>query len=192
MGAWARRGAWLAGGALALSVGVAAWRFRDLAVLLDPAAPDVSLEAVEKAVARLWAVPQIEPGQLARRLAGDDPPRVFDVREMDEFDQAHIAGAVRVDPGLSGREFLAAHAAAAVSQAVFVCAVGARSSRLLARIRLAWPGETPPEFANLRGGMFRWAAQARPMVDAVGRPAAALHPYGPPWDALLARTLAAG
>lgn len=186
-----RRGAWLAGGALALSVGVAACRFRDLRVLLDPAAPDVTLEAVEAAIARIWAVPQIDPGHLARRLAGDDPPRVFDVRQVDEFDQAHIPGAVRIDPGISGRAFLAVHSESAARGGVFVCAVGARSSRLLARVRSAWPGERPPDFANLRGGMFGWAAEGRPMVDATGHPAAALHPYGPRWGALLARTLAA-
>jgi len=187
------RGVLLASSAIvAAALGFAAWQRRELLVLLDPAAPDVRLDAVERAVARLWPVPTLDAAALAARLAAGRAPPVFDVREADEFDQAHIPGAVRVDPGISGRAFLAAHGESAARGGVFVCAVGARSSRLLARIRSASPGWQPPEFANLRGGMFRWAAEGHPMVDAAGRPAPAVHPYGPRWGALLARTLATG
>jgi len=187
------RGAVLAGSAIvAAALGFAAWRRREVLVLLDPAAPDVSLNAVERAVARLWPVPSLDAAALAARLAAGSAPPVFDVREVDEFDHAHIASAVRVDPALSGRAFLAAHGDRAARGGVFVCAVGARSSRLLARIQSAWPGATLPTFVNLRGGMFRWAAEGRPMVDAAGRPATTVHPYGPRWGALLARMLATG
>ncbi len=46
-------------------------------------------------------VPRITPGELARQLAGDDPPIVLDVRTRSsyEHDRSQIPGSTRVPPG---------------------------------------------------------------------------------------------
>jgi glyoxylase-like metal-dependent hydrolase (beta-lactamase superfamily II)/rhodanese-related sulfurtransferase len=46
----------------------------------------------------------IDPGRLAGRLEGDDPPLVLDVRGADEFAQGHIPGSLHIPYGeLAGR-----------------------------------------------------------------------------------------
>ncbi|MDQ3997982.1 MAG: MBL fold metallo-hydrolase [Gemmatimonadota bacterium] len=50
-------------------------------------------------VGRLEKLPQMNTGQLAERLGDGQPPVVLDVRERDEWEAGHIAGALNVPLG---------------------------------------------------------------------------------------------
>jgi rhodanese-related sulfurtransferase len=112
-------------------------------------------------LSRLWspgnaAVAWLEPDELRRRLAGDAPPVVLDVRGPDEFTGplGHIAGAVNIPLGeLSDR---VPELAAAQRPIVTVCLTDKRSSQ--AALQLGTAGVK--RVAVLRGGMRRWRAEA--------------------------------
>ena len=60
------------------------------------------------------------------------------------------------------------------------CSVGARSGAL--GRRLAARGL---DVRNLRGGVFRWAADGRPLATADGAPTTTVHPYDRLWSRYL-------
>jgi rhodanese-related sulfurtransferase len=155
------------------------WLRRGLA---DPADPRTTLDQVERDVARLIPVREITPRDLAARLGEH---LLFDVREAEEFAMSHLPGAIRLDPGLSAAEFLAAHGArTAGAQVVFYCAVGWRSGKMLERVQAVIAQARPAAMYNLRGGMFRWRAEGLPMAGGVE-----VHHFDARWGQLLRRTL---
>lgn len=91
----------------------------------------------------------ISASELQRRLAGENPPVVIDVREPYEFKQGHIPGAKLMPLGNLLTQL------AKLDQAkphVLVCLSGARSRQgcaLLAQAGLE-------DIANLSGGMGAW------------------------------------
>jgi len=171
--------------AAAMIIAVTAWpRISGL----DPTNPKVTLGDIETTVARSFPVPEISNGGLSG-LASDVV--LFDVREADEFAQSHIAGAKRIDPGMSQADFLARYGGEiAGKRVVFYCAVGVRSGIMLARVQSALPGLGVQQAYNLRGGIFRWYAAGGPVVAQSG-PAQSVHPYDGAWKQLLDRTLSA-
>lgn len=150
--------------------------------LPDPADPSTSLADVERAVARLIPVPEITPRDLAPRLAS---MVLFDVREEAEFAQSRLPGAIRLDPALPAEAFRAAHADRVAGRgAVFYCAVGWRSGRMLERVRALIASARPAALYNLRGGVFRWRAEGLPLEGD-----AEVHHFDANWGQLLRRTL---
>jgi rhodanese-related sulfurtransferase len=157
--------------------------------LPHPADPRTTLAAVEDAILRRLGGPEILPALLAERLAGPPAgrPVVFDVRTAAEFAESRIAGAIRLDPGLSARAFAVRHGTLAqAADVVLYCAVGWRSGRMMRRLRGRIGAAS---VSNLRGGLFRWHAEGWPLEGAA--PAPAPHPFDADWGALLRRTLAA-
>jgi len=152
--------------------------------LPDPRDPATTLEAVEAAIARLLPVPEVTPAALAARLAAPGAaPVLFDVRSEEEFALGRIAGATRLDPGLSAAAILKAHGGRIVGADIVVyCSVGWRSGLLLERAARRLAAARPASVANLRGGLFRWRAEGLPVEGDV-------HPFDAAWGALLARTL---
>lgn len=183
---------WMAGvagiaAAVALAGGVWLW---PLTGGLDPTNPRVGLADIEATVSQRYKVPEMSSAVLAGRLSAPDMV-LFDVREADEFAQSHIAGARRVDPGMSKDAFLARYGRDLKGKvAVFYCAVGVRSGTMLDRVQTALPGYGVSAAYNLRGGIFRWYAAGQPVVSETGA-AASVHPYDGDWKQLLDRTLAA-
>ena len=86
---------------------------------------------------------------------------VLDVRELVEWEQGHIEGAVHI-PLTQLPQRLAELPS---GRTVVVCTVGGRSAQAVAY--LAQQGH---DVANLRGGMLDWADAGRPMVSETGRP----------------------
>lgn len=87
---------------------------------------------------------------------------LVDVREDDEWQAGHVAGAVHVPlsslPGRltdipAGREL------------AVVCKVGGRSAQVV-----GWLREQGYDAVNVAGGMMAWQAQGRPMVSDTGQP----------------------
>ncbi|MEO0883968.1 MAG: rhodanese-like domain-containing protein [Pseudomonadota bacterium] len=99
---------------------------------------------------------------------------LLDVREEKEFEVSHIPGAVRVDPDASASDVGALLADKNADLPVILyCSVGTRSSRLGTRI--ANDIDTR-EIANLRGGVFAWHNENRPLENAAGT-TDYIHPY---------------
>jgi rhodanese-related sulfurtransferase len=172
-------------GVLAIVLAVGWWQST---ARLDPTNPSVTLSDIETRVDRRFGVPELTDAALVTALATSGTV-LFDVREADEYEQSHLQGATRIDPGMSADAFLATYGRELRGRTVvFYCAVGVRSGLMLARVRdkLASTGATAAY--NLRGGIFRWHASGRPLVAQSG-PAATVHSYDPAWEQLLNRTL---
>lgn len=173
----------IAAGAAALIWSAAAdlgpWR-------LDPTDPKVSLEDVEQEVTRRWPLPDILPAALAGMLAAGDIV-LFDVRTREEYEAGHLPSAIHVEPGIAADAFLDLHRERlGAAPVVFYCAVGVRSSHLMARTLEQVAPLASAGIFNLRGGIFRWTADGRALVtpDGPGR----AHPYDENWGRLLSRT----
>jgi rhodanese-related sulfurtransferase len=176
--------------ALAIA-GVIAWAPHLVSGWPDPADPDTTLAQVEAAVSRNIPVPEMSSPTLREAIAGADTV-MFDVREPEEFEQSHIAGASRIDPGLSTEAFAARFGNDIRGKTViFYCAVGVRSGTMLKRVTSVLANSGAKAGYNLRGGIFRWYANGGPVVSDAG-PAQSVHNYDNAWGKLLARTVAAG
>jgi rhodanese-related sulfurtransferase len=181
-----RRHLLLAGtGALVVTGGAAlAWPWRR--GLPDPADSRTTMQDVEAAVARLLPMPEITSEELARRIAAGERMLLLDVRESAEYAQSRIPGALRVSPGAPAAAVLAEHGTRmAGATVVFYCAVGWRSGLMLQGIRQAAAEAGAVALFNLRGGVFRWYADARPLEFGPGE--AGVHPFNGGWGRLLAR-----
>lgn len=181
-----RRSLVVAGAAgLALAGGAAlAWPWRR--GLPDPADPRTTMQEVEAAVARLLPVPEITATELARRIAAGENVVLLDVREPAEYAQSRIPGALRLPPEASAAAVLAEHGARmAGATVVFYCAVGWRSGVMLQGIREAAREAPAASLLNLRGGIFRWHAERRPLD--LGPGAAGVHHFDAGWGRLLQR-----
>jgi rhodanese-related sulfurtransferase len=112
------------------------------------------------------------------------------VRTREEFEQSHIDGAIWVDPDMSAASFAEAHGARVRGKtAVFYCAVGVRSGVMVQRVSQSLAPFGPAATVNLKGGVFRWHAQRKPLMSTAG-PVRTVHPYDASWGKLLDRTLA--
>ena len=170
------RALWIGAAALALGLASLAARPVRWALLnrsLDARYPDVA-----------WITTQA----LADELASDAPPTLLDVRQPDEVAVSRIPGARAVSP----------HATVASlrqldleGRVVVYCAVGARSAELAERLAAA--GVT--DVRNLRGSIFAWANEGRPLAQAggprAGDAARAVHPYDDAWGTYLKPALRA-
>ena len=131
---------------------------------LDPSNPRVSLEDVERKVIRRYRMPQITPASLAEMLANGNVT-LLDIRTREEFDAGHLPGAIRIEPGATAEEIIKLHGDRLDDgPVVFYCAVGVRSSRMMVQTRRQVAPLARYGAYNLRGGVFRWTADGRPMV----------------------------
>ena len=154
----------------------------------DPANPQTSLADIEDTVSRNYPVAEITNKMLGPSLS-DPNTLVFDVRAPNEYIQSHLAGAHRIDPGMSAKDFIARFGPELKGKlVVFYCAVGVRSGGMLTRLEPALATSGVKAAANLRGGIFRWFADGGPVVTESGR-ANSVHSFDDAWGALLERTL---
>ncbi len=135
--------------------------------------------------ANIGDVPHITTDSLAARLEADTPgdssvsPPVLllDARQPEEYAVSHLPGAVRVDPGATS--FPDLDSVSPERPIVVYCSVGYRSAEMTKRLR-----EKGYAASNLRGSIFRWANEGRPVVrgDSTVRD---VHPYDDTWGDLL-------
>ncbi len=179
--------------AVGLAVGVAATVALALVARRPWGEDSAAWRAVDAQVARAFPdVATVTTDHLAAWLADSsaDPsgaaPLLLDARSPEEFAVSHVPGAVRVDPGASVgdlREAVLAQRAAdprGERPVVVYCSVGWRSAAVARRLAESGVGDV----RNVRGSLFRWAAEGRPLVSAHG-PAATVHPYDAVWGRLL-------
>lgn len=114
------------------------------------------------------------PETLAGWLDAGRRVALYDVRTREEYRVSHLPGAVRVDPDAGSLPPVPAGAEVVVTY----CSLGFRSSALAAR---APDPEAAPPRRDLDGGIFAWAHEALPLVDAAGRRTRRVHPFGGLW-----------
>ena len=168
-----RRGFMRAGGSCVLIVLIV-----HAACARQAAAP--AWAGVEAGIAEAFpGVPSIDTFALSELMRDRTRPLVLiDVREADEFAVSHLEGAVRATS--------IEHAAALVNGApdgatiVAYCSVGYRSAGLVAELR----DRGLAEVYNLKGSIFRWANEDRPLYRG-GVRVRQVHPFDAAWGMLL-------
>jgi len=138
-------------------------------------------------VGRAPCAGHINPDDLVDWQKSDRELIILDVREPDEFEVSHISGAIRVSPAAQPEdvaELLDGRANGA--DIVFYCSVGARSSDLAERAAKRLERDGAGRIANLRGGVFRWHNEARPLMSE-GKATELVHPYDSIWKSLVER-----
>jgi rhodanese-related sulfurtransferase len=135
-----------------------------------------------------WRYPDvehIEPETLQAMIQNSNSSSnhlyLVDTRETAEFSISRISGAIHVPPYSIGRyaEKLKREIPLDANIVVY-CSVGARSAE--AAVALQSAGFT--NVRNLRGSIFRWANEGRPLEGG-----AKVHPYDAHWGQLLDRRL---
>jgi len=173
------------GVALATPAIALAWPWRR--GLPDPAQPSTRMDAVEAAITRLIPVQEMTTAELAALQQAGRTLVLLDVREAEEFAVSHIPGAIRLQPGMPAREVLALHGERlAGTAAVFYCAVGWRSGQMVEGLRAAAGAAPAAALYNLRGGIFRWHIEGRPLAPAG---VSEIHEFDRGWGMLLRRSL---
>lgn len=160
-----------------------------LAALLVPAlAAPSGLGSIADALERRHgSIEHVPPELLAEWRAGGRDVVLLDARSLEEYRVGHLRGAVRVPPSASARTILAAIGRPLNGATVVAyCSVGHRSSVLASRVRDALAAAGAESVWNLRGGIFAWHNEGRPLVDAAG-PTERVHPYSARWGRYLER-----
>jgi len=129
-------------------------------------------------------VSSVTTDSLAVRLSDSTAarPLLLDARSLEEFTVSHLPGAHRVDP-----EAQSVPALDTLSQnrsIVVYCSVGYRSARIASRLQ----DQGFHDVTNVKGSIFRWANEDRPVVrgDTLVR---AVHPSDDTWGTLLVDSL---
>jgi rhodanese-related sulfurtransferase len=146
-----------------------------------------SLDQIEADIAAASPVAQLSSTEVTALLAVPQGVVLFDVRDPEEFAVSHLPGAIRIDPNLEPAAFIQAYGHVFGQQpVVFYCSVGRRSTALAERVNALSATQAPSTtpVANLRGGIFRWANEARPLQNARGE-TKLVHPYSFYWARLL-------
>ena len=146
---------------------------------------DLAWRAVEHMITSDYPnVLSISTDSLAERLSGDAAPRpvLLDARSPEEYAVSHLPGAHRVDPAADAYPSL--DTLAADTPLVVYCSVGYRSAGVAQALR----DQGFTNVANLKGSIFRWANEGRP-VYRDGQRVATVHPYDATWGRLLADSL---
>lgn len=104
-------------------------------------------------------IPEIDVDELARRL--DDGAVLVDVREVEEYVEAHVPGAQLV-PLSQLRERL--DEVPATAQVLLICRSGARSMQAAALL-----AEAGHDTVNVAGGTMAWMAAGRGIATGMER-----------------------
>jgi rhodanese-related sulfurtransferase len=149
--------------------------------------PDWLLNAAIMMIERTHRVENLAADELAAMLAGQEPPLLFDVRTAGEYEKSRISTALRLDPDTGPDDFAARYGSLLAGRnLVFYCSVGQRSSELLERVESVCGNAGAKSCRNLRGGIFRWYNEGRPVVDASGE-TDDIDTYDPLWAMMVER-----
>lgn len=110
---------------------------------------------------------------------------IFDVREPDEFNVSHIKGAIQISPTIEPEDFEYEFAEIITGKVVvFYCSVGVRSSAKASQLTGIVNDVNAQASYNLKGGIFQWHNELRPLVNKEGR-TTKIHPYNHYWRQLI-------
>jgi rhodanese-related sulfurtransferase len=139
-----------------------------------------ALQSMEKAMAAVRrdfpGAKPVSTAQLAAWIVEEEGVVLIDARAPEEFSVSRIPGAMRET---TVKE--ASTMALGSKRVVIYDAVGLYSAEL-ADALVAGGSEAT---YYLEGGIFQWANEGRPLVDADGKPTTKVHPYNKLWGRLL-------
>ena len=121
------------------------------------------------------SVPQITSAELATELKGKTPPLLLDIREYKEFQVSHLQGAQFL--GYKKVNYSRLDDIKKSIPIIVYCSVGKRSEDIGEVLRKK--GFT--NVKNLRGGIFRWANEKRPIYKDKSTETKEVHPYNKSW-----------
>jgi rhodanese-related sulfurtransferase len=149
--------------------------------------PDWLLDAAIMMIERTHRVENLVTDELAALLAGPEPPLLFDIRTAEEYEKSRIATAVHLDPDIGTDDFVSHDGfLMAGRDLVFYCSVGQRSSELIERVESVCLNAGAKSCRNMRGGIFRWYNEGRPVVDVSGM-TDEIHGHDPIWGMMVER-----
>lgn len=164
-----------------------------LAALLAVASPALAeqaspLDAVEADLRKSYPTVAVMGSEdLAKLDTSAGGVLLLDARTNAEFGVSRIPGAQRVDPSMSGTQFQSTFGADLKGKTVVVyCAVGARSARFASRIDRVARDAGAEGVYNLRGGIFRWHNERRPL-DGPSGSTDEVHPFSVKYNPLIKR-----
>lgn len=154
--------------------------------LADLLWPPNSLEEVALRIERDYRnLSHLRTESLVARLGAAEPMRLYDVREVEEFNVSRLRGAQRLSPSASSTEAVRQIGDDPAGQdLVFYCSVGRRSSRMAERLQDVLLARGARGVHNLRGGIFAWHNLSLPLFNA-GGPTPYVHPFSAAWERLL-------
>lgn len=142
-----------------------------------------AMQSMEKAMAAVRReFPAAKPVSTAELAAWMEEPGgvvLLDAREPEEFSLSRVKGAREVSSVRSVIE-----SAAGGERLVVYDSVGFRSAELVESLGTPSSGKV----FYLEGGIFQWANEGRPLVDAEGETTREVHPYNKLWGRLLGRS----
>ncbi len=146
-----------------------------------------ALPGLEQSIAKRFpTVESVAPQQFQANLQNEADVIVLDVREKGEFAVSRLAGSQQISPDISKPEFLKRFADKAKGKVfVLYCSVGYRSSKLAARMQDRLRQLGAKGVYNLRGGVFAWHNDAKPLVKGSGEVTKLVHPYSEKWGRYL-------
>lgn len=164
--------------------GVAALLWAGLSDCAKAEAMSVLEQTIASVAKKYPGVTHIPAADVAR-LAAEKSAMIFDVRTPEEYAVSHLDGAILVDPAIDAASFLSQHGAAAKNKdIVFYCSVGVRSSKLTERVADGLKVAGARSVGEMKGGIFAWAGDTRPLVDAKGA-TDKVHGYDASWGRLV-------
>jgi rhodanese-related sulfurtransferase len=152
-----------------------------------------ALARIEQSLVEDSQIMQVSSGYVMQALQAlgeldDNKPRtlVFDVREPDEFAVSHLPGAIRVAPDTAAEQFMHDYGSRLEGVTpIFYCSVGKRSTALAEAVVAYTNKQALPVIpVNLRGGIFRWHNEGKPLQNSQGA-TDQVHPYSWYWRRLL-------
>lgn len=159
-------------------------------------APKNFAEVYQVIAEKFPTVPNLSTTELAALLLRGESPLLLDYRSRAEYAVSHLSGALWVgDLNAARMEIAKVRALDRQRKVVVYCSVGYRSADLVAQIQNLPDRGYAQELYNLKGSLFLWANEGRPMVKKIGsapeQPALQVHPYNNSWAGLLAPQLRA-
>ncbi len=123
---------------------------------------------------------QIDAATLAEKLDGprETVPLLLDIRGSDEYRISHLRGALLAEDIEAAR--LVLRDVDADREIVVYCSVGMRSSAVAEALQR----DGFRHVSNLRGGIFSWANEGRPLYSGA-RLVLTVHPFNRDWGRLL-------
>jgi rhodanese-related sulfurtransferase len=141
------------------------------------------------------AVPHTTTTEVAAAMDRGQAPLLLDTRARPEYEVSHLAGAIWTpDIHAVRAEIAKARAMNPQRPVVLYCSVGYRSADILAQLLKAADWGYTMHIKNLRGSLFQWANEGRPVVRTLNNgevPTQTVHPYSSKWAHLLAPALRA-
>jgi rhodanese-related sulfurtransferase len=146
----------------------------------------VALSGVEWLVQVSTGGEEISPQNLQKALIESSASViVFDVREREEYDVSHLAGAIHLAPSTTSLDFTRLYGNQLLGKKViFYCSVGKRSGDAASRLESAARAKGATDVLNLRGGIFRWYNEGFEVRNGDGM-AHEIHPFNNQWKMLV-------